>query len=405
MYNSTDRDFRVKLRPLDWRSRIALLVASVNVVLFALMSLVHWAAWGGMEKAESDLEGDFSVLTQALVVFAIDLLYGAVVLVTSLAFRLHTRTWAVRLAIITVAAVLWSVPRIGSLENVDSTPTGGAYDIAEWVAGTAAVAVAVAAALLTVDLVGKARAADEKRREERARAARAIDELQREELRVRRTIADRLHGDLQFRLVTVVAGLDSVADELEQFALQRTAATVRQMTETLEEIREADVRSLSYSIFPAGVDVGTEEAIRVLLDRLPPTVRASVAMGEQLRALTADRSTAPPIGHRLVSVYTIEEAVSNALRHGHATAVRITVDAIPGATPADWILDVTVDDDGTGLGDHPPALQGLERHRARIRTRGGELSLVPGPGGGCRVHFTLPWRLSEGTIDQAQMEF
>jgi signal transduction histidine kinase len=372
---------------------LAILVASVNVVLFSLVSLAGWASWGGAAHAAAGGDhGAATVATEAAAVFLVNLGYGALVVAIVYALHPFAHRWGVRVALVVGAAVVAAPLRALALAALHTTPTGTLYTTVEWVVGAAAGAVAVGAGLVTAALVDRARTESRRRDEERARAERAVQELQDEELRVRRMVADQLHGTLQFRLVTVTAALDALAAELTAAGDAAHAQDARTWANALDEIREEDVRSLSHALFPTGADLSAAQAIEVLLDRLPPTIRASIEIGDTYRHMIDAQRAPLPMAERLVAVYTVEEAVTNALKHGRAQAVRVQAEATPTDVDGRWVFEVTVDDDGAGLAEPRPPLHGLERHRQRIEQRGGTLELTGNPAGkGARLRFTLPF--------------
>lgn len=384
-------------------ARLALLLAAANVVLVALLALAQWAAWGGAQAAAEE-SAPLEALLEGGLVVATDLGYGFLVIAVVFAGHPLRRRWPARLAVITAAALVFSVPRALVLLAVRSTPGTPVYITVESLAGAVAVVIAVATALFAAGLVERMRREARRRRAATAEAARAVEELQDEELRVRRMVADQLHGSLQHRLVTVTAALDALAARVEATGAAaghetaptasegapELAAELRGLAETVEEIREADVRSLSHAVFPAGADISVIDAIAIMLRRLPPSIATTLTLGPVYRALVEQGVAPLPLAERLIAVYAVEEAVTNALKHGHARTAHISAEI--DTTPADrWILVVVVDDDGAGPPAPVPTLSGLERHRARIVSRGGGLELGAGPNGGGRLRFRLPF--------------
>lgn len=383
--------------------RLALVLAAANVVLVALLALAQWAAWGGAQAAEEE-DTPLEALVEGGLVVAADLGYGFLVIAVVFATRPLRRRWPARLAVMTAAALVFSVPRALVLLAVRSTPSTPVYIAVESLAGAVAMVIAVATAVFAAGLVDRMRREARRRRAATTEAARAVEELQDEELRVRRMVADQLHGSLQHRLVTVTAALDALAAGVEAGggpagheatpAASETApelvAELRRLAETVEEIREADVRSLSHAVFPAGADISVIEAIAIMLRRLPPSIATTLTLGPVYRALVEQGLAPLPLAERLIAVYAVEEAVTNALKHGHARAAQISAEI---DTPREdlWILDVVVEDDGAGPPTPVPTLSGLERHRARIVSRGGELELGARPTGGGRLRFRLPF--------------
>ncbi|QAY69644.1 sensor histidine kinase [Xylanimonas protaetiae] len=379
----------VKDLPLHDPTRTGVLLATINVVLYSLMSLATWAGWGGWYIAANSGAG---ILAEALAVTVINLTYG--LLVVGGTFLLHPRRWPPRVRYVLIAAVslVASFPRTLAMRGVHSTPADTTYMLTEWVAGFTAGFVAVAAGVFTAELVSRARAEEARRLRAARSAARAVAELQSEEMRVRRMVADRLHGTLQYRMVTVTAGLDGVAARLDDGApAAEAAADVRQWAERLEEIREEEIRSLSHAVFPAGIELGTVRALELMLRRLPPQIEAHLDIGPALQRLVDEVEKPIPPAERLVAVYAIEEGITNALRHGRASRIWLAAEVVPTDDPLAWVLDVTVDDDGSGLAQAEPELSGLSRHAERLEGRGGYLTLGPSPRGGARLHFQLPF--------------
>jgi signal transduction histidine kinase len=81
----------------------------------------------------------------------------------------------------------------------------------------------------------------------------------------------------------------------------------------------------------------------------------------------------------------VREAVSNAIRHGHADSVTIRLGRPDG-------LHLTIEDNGAGLGAGEPAGQGfgLVSMRERAHALGGTVEVSPAPDGGVRVEVRLP---------------
>jgi two-component system sensor histidine kinase UhpB len=87
---------------------------------------------------------------------------------------------------------------------------------------------------------------------------------------------------------------------------------------------------------------------------------------------------------RLLAVRLLEEAVSNALRHGNAGQIAVAL-----GMDDDHVLTIIVDDDGAGIPEEV-VFSGLESLRERLDTVGGALELTPGPLGGARLSATIP---------------
>jgi signal transduction histidine kinase len=162
------------------------------------------------------------------------------------------------------------------------------------------------------------------------------------------------------------------------------AAAVEQALEQLE-LDITTLRGLITELRPAALDqLGLEPALMALLDR---TRRAGLEVTAQIR-LPFENGDA---GERLepdleTGVYRIvQEALTNASKHGAADAVEVhVVDAVGR-------LAITVRDDGRGF--DPGAVTsgfGLAGMRERVELLGGELSLTSAPGAGTTLTARLP---------------
>ncbi|WP_431836796.1 sensor histidine kinase [Cellulomonas sp. Y8] len=376
--------------------RVTLVVGITNTALYAALTAGAWAAWGGLQAELARERSLAAVVADGVLILVINLAFGFAVLAGALALGVLDRGWPARVGVTAAVSAAASVPRMAALVSLGSTPTGVAYVTATGGMGFLSGLVGVLAAVFAGTLVDRARREEQRRAAEADRARRAVDALQDEELRVRRMVFDQLHGTLQYHLVSVTAGLDRLAEDLDAAGAGDRGTEVRAWAETLEEIREQDVRSLSHAVFPSGADLGTEEAIALLLHRLPAQVSTSIEIGPVYRGLV-DRGAAPmPMAERLVVIYTVEEAVTNALKHGRAHTVQVRAEAEPTADPEHWVFATVVDDDGTGPTRPDPPLHGLARHRERLEHRGGTLTLGTNPDGGGRLSFRLPFTVAPG---------
>jgi signal transduction histidine kinase len=91
----------------------------------------------------------------------------------------------------------------------------------------------------------------------------------------------------------------------------------------------------------------------------------------------------PSIGNELLAV--LRESLSNVSRHANARSVSVHI-AVDSAT-----LTVVITDDGIGLPEGAREIgQGLRNMRARAADLGGTFALESPPGGGVRVHWSVP---------------
>jgi two-component system sensor histidine kinase UhpB len=213
----------------------------------------------------------------------------------------------------------------------------------------------------------------------------ALRELQREEVRVRREVAEGLHGSLQQRLVLIVARLDRILEHVDTGSTTPADAdALREIRDAIEAVREGDVRETSRLLYPDGLEIGLVPALRAMTGRLPASIGTQLRVADAVRAL--DDPTAPQLteAERLLAVRVAEEGVTNALRHGGATAIAIDVD-LDGR---DLLLSVR--DDGTGFDTEATTPSGTLRLADRLRLIGGTVTVTSAPGQGTTIASRIP---------------
>jgi signal transduction histidine kinase len=81
------------------------------------------------------------------------------------------------------------------------------------------------------------------------------------------------------------------------------------------------------------------------------------------------------------------EAITNAVKHAHATHIDVRL-----AAPAEDRLEITITDDGTGFDTdaaHPGHL-GMTTMRDRAAAAGARMNIISAPGAGTTVRVTVP---------------
>jgi signal transduction histidine kinase len=206
------------------------------------------------------------------------------------------------------------------------------------------------------------------------RSRQAALELENEELRVRREVSDMLHGRVQQRLVFLAAQLDSLAKEAEERDDQATAERLRQVTADMDQVREADVRELSHSLFPVGVDIGLCPALSLLIGKVPPSVAVTLEVADA--AAQADDVADPrlDLAERALLLGVAEEAITNAVKHGRANAITVSV-TLDGVDQGGDRMVLTVVNNGEAPAAQP-TLSGLGPLKAKARQHGGDLELL-----------------------------
>jgi len=189
----------------------------------------------------------------------------------------------------------------------------------------------------------------------------------------RRRLARELHDDLTQRL----ARLAIDAGRLERSA----GAGASAMRQDLVRLSE-DVHALSYRLHPSVLDdLGLVEALRAECDR--------VARHGDLRVDVEARGVpeAVPAETSLCLFRVAQEALSNAARHGSATAVTVLL------SPRGQGLQLAVSDNGGGFDperSRERASLGLASMRERVRLLRGELDIESTPGRGTTVVAWVP---------------
>lgn len=213
----------------------------------------------------------------------------------------------------------------------------------------------------------------------------AVNALQGEEIRVRREVAEGLHGSLQQRLVLITARIGALADRLDVGpATPADVVGLREIAATLDLVREGDVREMSRMLYPDGLEIGMIPAVRSLLVRLPASIATNLVVSDAVRHL--DDPAAPLLarGERLLAVRVVEEAVTNALRHGEATSIEVRLADRAGS------LVIEVHDNGRGFDVGAATRSGTARLSDRLSLAGGRLDLRSSAGHGAVVEASFP---------------
>ena len=176
----------------------------------------------------------------------------------------------------------------------------------------------------------------------------------------RRHLARELHDDLTQRL----ARLAIDAGRMEN--LPAAPEGIRPLREDLVRLSE-DVHALSYRLHPSVLDdLGLVEALKAECDRITRhgALRVEVDARDVPEALPAEAS--------LCLFRVAQEALSNAARHAHASAVTVLL------SPSHRGLQLVVSDNGSGFdpaGSHGHASLGLASMRERVRLLQGDFDI------------------------------
>ncbi|MGA9749896.1 MAG: histidine kinase, partial [Nocardioides sp.] len=184
----------------------------------------------------------------------------------------------------------------------------------------------------------------------------------------RRKLERDLHDGAQQALIAIGMRLRSAQGRLSTGSTEHAdvEAAIGQLGETVAELRR-----ISQGIRPARLDDGLGPALEAL--------RVSTPLPLALRVDPAiDHATLPePLAQ--AAYFVIAEAVANALKHAHASAISVEVDLDDG-------VRVSIADDGVGGVDPRSGLVAL---RDRVASVGGTLEVESPPGAGTRLKAVL----------------
>jgi len=235
----------------------------------------------------------------------------------------------------------------------------------------------------------------------RVGALRAAKERAERELRD----AAQAHSDSMQRSLLEAQELERArfARDLHD-GLGHTLLLARQRAETGSELEALlggaidDVRGIARALMPARLErAGLEDALRGLADDVVAAAAAAsdddgdsafvdpdVSVDVNVVVDQGASALAAGLGAAAIHVFRIvQEALSNAIRHGKASTITITL-----ATAGTDVLVVTVDDDGVGIADDGPGIadnstdnsnhgggSGLRSMRERARLLGGSVDV------------------------------
>lgn len=202
----------------------------------------------------------------------------------------------------------------------------------------------------------------------------------------RTRLARELHDTLEQTLASVALQLDAARG----FFREQPAESERLLIAATEQLRDsqAEVRRSVWNLRSVKLEEATlPEALRQLAKALADAHGPVVSV----ECDGTPEHIPPGVASHLFRV--AQEAVTNALKHAQARAVRITLAFTPDG------LELAVADDGRGFDTaavKPDGHFGLRGLRERAAAVGGELAIKSAPGQGTRVEVKVPRaRLSE----------
>ena len=198
----------------------------------------------------------------------------------------------------------------------------------------------------------------------RARIVAAADEA-------RRRIERDLHDGTQQQLVALMLDMRAVQGAVPP-GLAELEGGLSRIAERVTSLFD-QVREISHGIHPAILsEQGLQAALKMLARRSAVLVQLDLRTGRRLP------------GHvEVAAYYAVAEALANAAKHAHASAVHVEL-GIPDA-----ILQLAIRDDGIGGAD-PARGSGLTGLSDRIEAVGGTLQVTSPTGGGTTLLIEIP---------------
>lgn len=189
-------------------------------------------------------------------------------------------------------------------------------------------------------------------------------------------IARDLHDQVIQRLFSVGLGLQGISRMMPRRDLaDRVVGYVSELDTTIQEIRR--------TIFSLQHELGDRRSLRSLI--LEVAQDASGPLGYEPRiAFEGPLDSVVPDAIRPDLLATLREALTNVVRHAHATELDVTV----RADIADRRLQLRVHDNGVGISTSPDRQSGLANMAERANRLQGTFSADPDSAGGTTVTWS-----------------
>ena len=207
-------------------------------------------------------------------------------------------------------------------------------------------------------------------------------ELEQEILAISEREQRRLGHDLHDDLCQQLAGIEFLSQRLASDLAARSAASASQAKEIAQMVQRAmtQTRELARGLSPVRLEAeGLADALRELAAGTRKVFGCDCRFRGDPPVLVSDHTVA-------IHLYRIaQEAVSNALKHGQARRIEISLAA------AGRSVTLAVADNGKGLPRKLPKRKGMGLRIMRYRAEviGGAVVVEPQPGGGTRVACTV----------------
>jgi protein-histidine pros-kinase len=193
----------------------------------------------------------------------------------------------------------------------------------------------------------------------------------------RSDLARKLHDELGGLLTAAKMDLSWLQSRLEATPIQERLTQLGAVLDEAMDLKRRVVDELRPSLLD---HFGLSTALRSYLDA------TCAKAGLTAEAELPDQAPAMPKDTAIALFRIAQEALTNAIRHAHATHVRLTLTE----QPQRYVL--TLSDDGRGFDVQQVRAPstGLSSMRQRVRSLGGQLSIDSGPGRGTSLRVEMP---------------
>lgn len=161
--------------------------------------------------------------------------------------------------------------------------------------------------------------------------------------KVRREVAERLHGPVQTRLWVVWRRLGESV-ELIKTSPDEAARVLNEARDDLAALQEKELREIGRELHPSIINIGLPAALRSLRDQFERVIQIDLEISEDIAQLENPTHPRLPAAMRLALYRVAQEAVGNVIKHAQASQVRVRLwqEAGKGIT-------ISVEDNGAGF--------------------------------------------------------
>jgi two-component system NarL family sensor kinase len=213
----------------------------------------------------------------------------------------------------------------------------------------------------------------------------------------RRRIASDLHDGLGQSLGLVIASLENMAELLSQGEPGKAAECLQRLNPKVRDTLD-ELRSIAMNLRPATLD---SLGILATLSWHLREIEVACPGITIERRLEIDESDVPNC-LRTPIFRILQEAGSNAIRHGGADRVTVRLNKVRG------VLQLAIEDNGKGFDPHaatggkkPNRGIGLQSMRERAELSCGIFEISSAPGKGTRIRVKWPASLSDAGLERA----